>query len=90
MLARIRKVWPGAQRTTVIAIDDADQREKCCYVWLSSEHGRDVASLCERVEQNGHGLNDQRVVLTVRPKSRFGYEIEDAELLPSDPQEQTA
>lgn len=83
MIAQIRRVWPGDHVTTVIVIDHADQRRKRCFVSLDTPTGQFIASLCERVEQNGHGLSPQPMVLTVKPKDRYyGYEIEAAELLP--------
>ncbi len=78
MICEVVRVWPGEKRTTVIARDEADGREKSCYVWLDTAKGALVAALCERIEKT-----PQRVVLTVKPKHRhFGYEIEDAELVP--------
>lgn len=84
MVCQIRRVWPGDQRSTVIVIDQDDRREKTCYVWTNTTKGQLIATLCERVERNGHGLSEQRVVLTVRPaERRWGHEIEEAELMPA-------
>lgn len=82
MVARIRRVWPGETLTVIIVVDDADAREKRCFVWMRGSKGPLIASLCERVENNGHGLSEQRVVLTTKPPTRRGYEIEEAELVP--------
>lgn len=90
MICRIRRVWPGDKRTTVIAIDQADHREKSCFVWMTSPKGQLIASLCERLEQNGQGMSEQQIVLTVKPQTMWGREIEDAELLPLTTAEQTA
>lgn len=88
MIARIRRVWPGDIRTTVIAIDEADRREKTCYVWTNTAKGQLLASVCAVAEGNGGGLSDQRVVLQVAPPiRRWGYEIEEAELMPLTPQQ---
>lgn len=84
MIVTIRRVWPGEKRTTIIAIDQADQREKSCFVWMDTPKGQFIASLCQRLENNGRGMSEQQVVLTVRPKTRWGYQIDDAELLPAE------
>lgn len=84
MVAQIRRVWPGLQRSTIIAIDQDDLREKECYVWMTQKDGsinasgQLIASLCLEIENNGAGLSERTVMLRVKPKTRYGYEIEAA------------
>lgn len=84
MIATIRRVWPGEVRTTIIATDP-DGYEKACFVWVPEQQW--IAALCERAERNGGG-DKLPVVLTLAQKTRWGYPIEAAELLPTAPEAQ--
>jgi hypothetical protein len=85
LVANIRRVWSGDKRATIIAIDAEDGREKACFVWTDTTHGQLIASLCARLENNGGGMSPQQIALTVKPKHKhFGYEIEAAELIPTE------
>ena len=80
MVGTIRRVWAGPTRATVIVTDAADGRDKGCFVWTTDTKGQLLASLCERAEANGGG-EKRPVALTLRPRTRWGYEIEEAELM---------
>lgn len=76
MVAEILKVYPGRRRAMVLAKDRADGTVKGCWVDLREDIGQWIASLCQRA--------DRPVILTVNPSDPWGYEIVDAELLPTE------
>lgn len=82
MIATVIAVWPSLLRTTVIVADQADGRKKSCFVWMRGTMGPWLASLCLTAESNGRPDGKRQIALTVKPRTDYGYEIEDAELVP--------
>lgn len=78
MIAEIRRVWPGEKRTTIIAKDMADGKEQMCYVFLPE--GQFIAALCQNASWNGV-IQPPAIVLTLEPKTQWGYKITGAELM---------
>ena len=79
MIGTIRKVWPGDKRVDVIVQDQADGKLKECYVFLPE--GQWIAALCDTAAWTGK-TQPAPLVLTLEPKTRYGYKIIEAELLP--------
>jgi hypothetical protein len=84
VIALIRRVWSSDRhdRVTVIAKDQETGREHMCFVWKTTAKGKWIAAACERAESNGHPESKIPIVLTLKPPTRWGLEIEEAELLP--------
>jgi hypothetical protein len=80
MIAHILRVWPGEKVTMIIVRDTAaDQKESACFVFLPE--GQWIAALCDTAAWNGK-TQPAPLVLTLEPKTRYGYKIIEAELLP--------
>ena len=74
MVATIHRIYSSSQRFDIIVCDQEDQVLKMCFVNLP--HGHKALSVCEAAIANG---NITPTVLTLKPKSERGFEIEDAE-----------
>lgn len=87
MIAVIDQVWRGEKVTTVIAHDCDTGRRRTCFAYMPEQ--QIIAALCARVSKHGEigvtrirpDLIGAKVVLTVKPKTRWGFQIEAAELL---------
>lgn len=79
MIGTIRAVWPGKHVTMIIARDGDASRDVACFVFMPE--GQWIAALCETAAWNGK-TQPAPLVLTLEPKTRYGYKIIDAELMP--------
>lgn len=87
MIATITRVWVGTRFTTIIVRDLEDGLEKRCFLVNRTHMSQFYAALCDRASANGHPEQKRQVVLTVKPRTAFGYEIELAEVLPPSAQQ---
>lgn len=82
MIATITRVIPGLRLTTIVARESGVER--VCFVWMQDAVGPFVATLCERAAVFGEqpsAIRGARLALTLKPKSKYGYEIEGAEVI---------
>lgn len=81
MVATIQRVIVWGKRANIVARDHDDRGvEKLCYLFLDTPKQQLIASLCQ--ESAWPWLHPKpQIALTVKPKTRYGYEIEAAELL---------
>ena len=74
MIATIHRIYSASQQPNILVCDQADKVLKMCFVNLP--HGQKALGVCEDAIANG---NVTPTVLTLKPKSERGFEIEDAE-----------
>ena len=74
MIATIHRIYSAAQQPNILVCDQADKVLKMCFVNLPE--GQKALGVCEDALANS---NITPTVLTLKPHTARGYEIEDAE-----------
>ena len=76
MIATIHRIYSSSRRFDVIVCDQEDKVLKMCFVNLPD--GQEALNVCEAAIANS---NITPTVLTLKPKTSRGYEIEKAEAM---------
>ena len=74
MIATIHRIYSSSRRFDIIVCDQADKTLTICFVNIPE--GAAILDVCEDALAN---RNITPTVLTLKPKTSHGYEIEQAE-----------
>jgi hypothetical protein len=70
MIARVKRVWEGEKRVTVILVEEGQIKETQAFLWMPEQQLQ--AALCAQVEKQFAKSSCPRFVVQLAPPERWG------------------